>query len=125
MEESTPSPQMIMELEPTDENSPDDIGSWGSDSTENYSEWNGLDEEELEELCQTTTTPEFLQWREQVQEKLSLLEQNMDPLVAKHQYNFENSPIYRVPDEIFIMAMRCLNDEDAAAFLCLRQVSRR
>ena len=49
----------------------------------------------------------------------------MDPLVARHQYNLENSRIYSIPEEILVMAMRFLNDEDAAALFCLRQVSRR
>ncbi|RSM12994.1 hypothetical protein CDV31_006095 [Fusarium ambrosium] len=114
-----------MESEPTDEDYSDDNWSHESDSTEKDSERNDLEDEGLEELCQTTTTPEFLQWREQVQEKLSLLEKSMDPLAARAQYNFKNSPIYSAPDEILLMAMRYLNDEDEAAFFSLRQVSRR
>ncbi|RSL56619.1 hypothetical protein CEP53_006733 [Fusarium sp. AF-6] len=114
-----------MESEPTDEDYSDDNWSQEGDSTENCSERNDLEDEGLEELCQTTTTPEFLQWREQVQEKLSLLEKNMDSLAARAQYNFENSPIYHAPDEILLMAMRYLDDEDKAAFFSLRQVSRR
>jgi hypothetical protein len=112
---------MTMELEPADEDSPDDVGSWKSDSIENHSEFDDLDEEEIEDLCQTTTTPEFLQWREQVQAKLSLLEKSMDPLAARAQYNFESSPIYSAPDEILLMAMRYLDDEDKAAFFSLRK----
>ncbi|WAO83688.1 Hypothetical protein NCS54_00088700 [Fusarium falciforme] len=125
MGQSPSTPEMTKELEPTDEDSPDDAGSWETDSTGNYSEWSGVDEKEPEEPCQTTTTPEFLQWREQVEEKLSLLEKSMDPLTARAQYNFENSPIYSAPDEILLMAMRYLNDEDEVAFFSLRQVSRR
>ncbi|RMJ02469.1 hypothetical protein CDV36_015262 [Fusarium kuroshium] len=113
-----------MESEPTDEDYSDDDWSQESDSTENDSERNDLEDEGLEELCQTTTTPEFLQWREQVQEKLSLLEKSMNPLAARTQYNFENSPMYSAPDEILLMAMRYLDDEDKAAFFSLRQVSR-
>lgn len=122
MEESTPSPEMAMGLEPADG---DDTGSWKTYSTKNNSKYNDLDEKELKELYQTTTAPEFLQWREQVHKKLSLLEQKMDPLAARHQYNLENSLIYSVPEEILVMTMRCLNDEDPAALFCLRQVSRR
>ncbi|RSM13323.1 hypothetical protein CEP52_001881 [Fusarium oligoseptatum] len=114
-----------MESEPTDEDYSDDNWSQEGDSTENDSERNDLDEKEVEELCQTTTTPEFFQWRAQVQEKLSLLEKSMDPLAARTQYNFENSPMYSAPDEILLMAMRYLDDEDKAAFFSLRQVSRR
>ncbi|KAL6358071.1 hypothetical protein LRP88_08251 [Fusarium phalaenopsidis] len=102
MEESTPSPETA--AGPGDKN----------DSEEN----------EQAELYHTTTSPEFLQWRKQVQAKLSILEQNIDPLVARHQYNLENSRIYSIPEEILVMAMRFLNDEDAAALFCLRQVSR-
>lgn len=85
---------------------------------------NGSEENEQPDLYQTTTSPEFLQWRKKVQAKLSILEQSMDPLAARHQYNLENSRIYSIPEEILLMAMRYLNDEDAAALFCLRQVSR-
>ncbi|KAL2685346.1 hypothetical protein Neosp_006444 [[Neocosmospora] mangrovei] len=125
MGQSPSTPEMAMEPEPIEEDPPDDTASWETCSTENSSKGNDIDEEEIEELRQTTTTPEFLQWREQVQEKLSLLEKSMDPLAARAQYNFENSPIYSAPDEIFLMAMRYLDDEDPAALFCLRQVSRR
>lgn len=125
MRQPPSTPEAPMESEPTVEDYSDDNWSQESGSTENVSERNDLEDEGFEELCQTTTTPEFLRWREQVQEKLSLLEKNMDPLAARAQYNFENSPIYSTPDEIFLMVMRYLNDEDKAAFFSLRQVSRR
>ncbi|RSL52834.1 hypothetical protein CEP54_010710 [Fusarium duplospermum] len=125
MRQPPSTPEAVMEPEPTDEDCSDDKWSQESDSTENDSERNDLEDEGLEELCQTTTTPEFLRWREEVQEKLSLLERNMDPLAARAQYNFKNSPIYSAPDEIFLMVMRHLDDEDEAAFFSLRQVSRR
>ncbi|KAI8690973.1 hypothetical protein NCS56_00088900 [Fusarium sp. Ph1] len=99
MEESTPSPETA--AGPGDKN----------DSEEN----------EQAELYHTTTSPEFLQWRKQVQAKLSILEQNIDPLVARHQYNLENSRIYSIPEEILVMAMRFLNDEDAAALFSFQK----
>ncbi|KAM0427561.1 hypothetical protein ACHAPT_007521 [Fusarium lateritium] len=84
-----------------------------------------MSDDEPTEFHQTATTPEYLEWQEQVQAKLSVLELNMDPLMARLQYNMKQSPIYRSPDEVFIMIMRHLDVEDKAALFSLRQVSRR
>lgn len=114
MGQSPSAPETAMEPDSADEHE--------DESQENGPEGN---DKVSKEMSQTTTTPEFLEWSEQVQAKLRLLEQSMDPLAARTQYNFENSPIYRAPDEILLMAMRHLDDQDPAALFCLRQVSRR
>ncbi|KAF5011671.1 hypothetical protein FDECE_2246 [Fusarium decemcellulare] len=48
----------------------------------------------------------------------------MDPLIARQVYNWENSYLYRLPDELIIDILRELRD-DETSFFCLRQVSRR
>ncbi|KAJ4317608.1 hypothetical protein N0V84_007278 [Fusarium piperis] len=136
MEQPPPDPEMAMEPysineheDESQENSPKENDLEGSELEGSELEGSELedsdvDDQVFEELCQTTTTPEFLQWNEQVQAELAFLEKSMEPLAAREQYNFKNSPIYCAPDEILLMAMRHLDDQDPAALFCLRQVSR-
>ncbi|KAM5385693.1 hypothetical protein ACJZ2D_000892 [Fusarium nematophilum] len=59
----------------------------------------------------------YLKWKTGVQVELLTLSQTMDPLVASYTYNDKHSPLYILPEEVFLHILRkIVEGEDKASF---------